>query len=347
MSPVMQYSRSGNIPAGIFLSVISAWSLAAQQSLPTPGGSSASALTPPGLPAGNAPSPRDYVLGPDDQISIWVADAADISGKAMNIDPGGDITLPLVGSVRAAGLTTHELETQLRARFKEYYVSPQVVVSITEFRSQPVSVIGAVNAPGVHQLRGRKTLVEVFSMAGGVRNDAGYTVKITRSLEWGRIPLPGAKDDPSGRYSVAELQIKDMMAATNPEGNILIQPHDVISVPRGELVYVIGEVGRAGGFVLTERETMSVLQALALAGGLGPQAAGQNARILRDKERGAPRIEIPVNVKQILTGKAKDIQLNSEDILFIPNNVPRKVSIRIAESVLQTATGVAIFRSGR
>jgi polysaccharide export outer membrane protein len=333
----------------ICVCLISPLSLLAQQGLPTTGASIPPAATPLGLSALNATPapPRDYVLGPDDQISVWVADAADISGKATNIDPGGDITLPLVGRLRAAGLTTHELETELSTRLKKYFVSPQVVVSITEFRSQPVSMIGAVNAPGVHQLRGRKTLVEMFSMAGGVRNDAGYTVKITRDVAWGRIPLPGAKDDSTGRFSVAEISIKDIMAGTNPQGNILVQPNDVISVPRGELVYVIGEVGKAGGYVLAERQTMSVLQALALAGGLGPQAAGQNARILREKEPGAARMEIGVNVKQILSGKAKDVPLSSEDILFIPNNVPRKVSVRIAESALQLATGVAIFRSGR
>jgi polysaccharide export outer membrane protein len=292
-------------------------------------------------------NPRDYVLGPDDQISLWVADAPDLSGKPINIDPGGFITLPLVGPVRAAGMTTRQLEDRLAAELKKYFVQPEVAVSVTEFRSQPVSVLGAVNQPGVHQLRGHKTLVEVLSMAGGIKNDAGYTVKITRSLEWGRIPLPNARNDASGQFTVAEVELKAIMSARSPEENILIQPHDVISVPRGELVYVIGEVVKAGGFVLEERKTFSVLQALSMAGGLSHEAAPQNGRILRESESGAKRTEIPINIKEILSGKAQDVSLNSEDILFIPNSVPKKAAVRAMEMALQTVTGVVIFRAGR
>ena len=287
---------------------------------------------------------NDYVLGPDDQISIWVADAPDISAKPVNIDPGGFISLPLVGLVRASGLTVRQLDERLSSVLKPYFVQPQVAVSVVEFRSQPVSVLGAVNQPGVHQLRGHKTLVEVLSEAGGIKNDAGYTVKITRRMEWGRIPLPNARDDASGQFSVASVELKAIMSAKNPEENILIRPHDVISVPPGELVYVVGEVTKAGGFVLADRETFSVLQALSMAGGLTREAAPQHARILRETETGAKRTEIPVNVKDILSGKAKDVALRSEDILFIPNNAPQRAVSRAAEAAIQVATGVIIWR---
>jgi polysaccharide export outer membrane protein len=289
-------------------------------------------------------NPKDYVLGPDDQISIWVADAPDISLKPINIDPGGFISLPLAGLVGAAGLTTRQLEERLDSALKSYFIHPQAAVSVVEFRSQPVSVLGAVNQPGVHQLRGRKTLVEVLSMAGGIKSDAGYTAKITRSLEWGRIPLANARDDATGQFSVASVELKAIMTAKNPEENILIRPHDVISVPPGELVYVVGEVTKAGGFVLAERETFSVLQALSMAGGLSKEAAPQNARILREAEVGAKRTELPVNVKDILSGKAKDVALTAEDILFIPSSTPKKAAARVAEAAIQMATGVIIFR---
>src|SRR5690242_14595179 len=283
-------------------------------------------------PAAPTPSKdRDYVLGADDQISVWVADAADISGRQVNIDPGGDITLPMIGRVRAAGLTTKQLEAELTEKLKTYFKAPQVVVSVTEFRSQPVSVIGAVNQPGVHQLRGRKTLVEVLSLAGGIAKDAGYTVKITRGVEWGPIPLANAKKDPSGQFTIAQVELKDIMTAANPQGNIPIRPNDVISVPVGEMVYVIGEVNKAGGFVLAERENISVLQALALAGGLSPQASPKNARILRAQAGSTSRTEIPIDVRKVLQGQAKDASLNSEDILFIPNSVSKKAGLRVVE----------------
>lgn len=291
-------------------------------------------------------APTDYELGPEDQLSIWVADAPDISAKAVSVDLAGAINLPLIGRVKVAGLTARQVETELAARLKEFFFAPQVVVSITDFRSQPVSVIGAVNQPGVHQLRGRKRLIEVLSMAGGIRNDAGYTVKITRGMQWGPIPLPAATKDSSGQYSVAEVPIKEIMGATNPQSNILIRPNDVVSVPRGELIYVIGNVMKAGGFVLGEQETMTVLQALSMAGGLAPQAAGQNARILSAEKDRATRVDVPVNVKDILAGKAQDVPLKADDILFIPNSASKKVAIRLAESALQAVTGIAIWRAG-
>jgi polysaccharide export outer membrane protein len=297
-------------------------------------------------PAATVPAPTEYELGPDDQLLVWVSDAPEMSAKPVSVDLGGAINLPLIGRVKASGLTMEQLEAELTTRLKDYFFHPQVVVSMVEFRSQPVSVIGAVNQPGVHQLRGHKRLFEVLSMAGGVRNDAGYTVKITRTRQWGPIPLPGAAADSSGEFSVAEVKVKDIMSATNPEANILIRPNDVISVPRGELVYVIGNVTKAGGFVLAEQETITVLQALALAGGLAPQAAGQNARILSSEKGSATRVDVPVNVKNILAGKAQDVPLRADDILFIPTSASKKAAIRLAETALQTATGIAIFRSG-
>jgi polysaccharide export outer membrane protein len=181
-------------------------------------------------------------------------------------------------------------------------------------------------------------------MAGGVRNDAGYTVKITRNIQWGEIPLSGAKTDDSGQFSVAEVELKAIMSARNPRENILIQPNDVVSVPRGELVYVIGEVSHPGGFVLAEREAMSVLQALALAGGLNSHAAGKHGKILRGESQGGPRTEIAINVNEILSGRAKDVPLGSDDILFIPSNVPKKAASRVLESGIQITTGLILYR---
>src|SRR6266567_4750841 len=145
-----------------------------------------------------------YVLGPDDTISVHVTDAEEISEKPMRIGSNGYITLPMVGRVQASGRTAEDLEKELTVRLKTYIRNPEVAVSIVEQRSQPVSVIGAVSAPGVQQLQGRKTLVEVLSLAGGPRPDAGYNVKITRQKEWGPIPLSNAAPDPTGQFSRSE-----------------------------------------------------------------------------------------------------------------------------------------------
>ncbi|MEO7649237.1 MAG: SLBB domain-containing protein, partial [Bryobacteraceae bacterium] len=251
--------------------------------------------------------------------------------------------------VRAAGFTIPQFEAELSKRLANYIKEPQVAVNVLEFRSQPVSVIGSVNTPGVKQLRGNKTLVEVLSLAGGLRQDAGNSVKITRRMEWGRIPLSKATDDPSGGFSVAEVTLRSIMGALNPEENIAVMPHDVISVPRADLVYVVGEVPKAGGFVLNERAHMTVLQALSMAGGLGPMAKGQEAKILRPNinNAGEKREEITVDLKKILGGKADDVPMRAEDILFIPNNAAKRASIRAAEAAIQTISGVVIWRAGR
>src|SRR4051794_2266074 len=135
---------------------------------------------PQAAPVGSAPT--SYLLGPDDQVTLFVSDIEEISNKPMRIDMRGNLTLPLAGRLHAAGLTAGQLEDAIDTRLRKFLKDPEVVVSITEFRSQPVSVLGAVAIPGVHQLEGHKTLFQMLSMAGGLRLDAGNTVKITRGL---------------------------------------------------------------------------------------------------------------------------------------------------------------------
>jgi polysaccharide export outer membrane protein len=291
-------------------------------------------------------SPRGtYVLGPDDVITVRVTDAEEFSDKPIRIGSNGNITLPMVGRVQATGRTADDLEKDITARLKTFIRNPEVAVSVSEHRSQPVSVFGAVNTPGVHQLQGRKTLVEMLALAGGTRPDAGYSVKITREKQWGPIPLPNATTDPTGQYSVAEVDLKRITEAKNPAENILIMPNDVISVPRGEMVYVIGDVKRSGGFVLSEKAHMSVLQALSMAAGLEKTASSSNARILRaSNSPDAKRTEIPVNLKKVLEGIDEDVAMQPEDILLVPGSRSKVALIRGLEAALQIGSGIAIYR---
>src|SRR5262249_12262138 len=131
-----------------------------------------------------------YILGPGDQINIHALDIQEIGDKPFRIKGNGDVDLPIVGNVHAAGLTLDQLEEELTERFKAYILEPDIVVNVSEFQSQPVMVLGAVTTPGVYQLQGNKTLLQILSMAGGLRNDAGYKGKITREQASGPIPLP-------------------------------------------------------------------------------------------------------------------------------------------------------------
>ena len=288
--------------------------------------------------------PSTYTLGPNDQISFLGIDAEEIVNRQFRIDPEGDVNLPMVGRLRAAGLTIRQFEEVLNKQLSTYVREPHIVVAITEFRSQPVSVVGAVKAPGIYQLQGQKTVVEMISLAGGFREDAGNTIKITRELEWGKIPLGNASIDPGHKFSVAEVRIKEILEARNPQENILMMPHDVITVPRGELIYVIGDVKKAGGFILTERSNISVLQALSMAEGLGNTANTSHSKILRLESGQEQRTEIALNLKKILDGTSNDVPLQAGDILFVPGSAAKKVGVRTVEAMVQVGTGIAIWR---
>ncbi len=288
-------------------------------------------------------TPTNYILGADDQITLFVSDVDEISNKALRIDMKGNINLPLAGRIHAAGLTPDGLESEIEKRLTKFLQDPDVVVNVTEYRSQPISVLGAVEKPGVYQLEGRKTLYEVLSLASGLTPEAGDTVKITRSLTWGPIPLPGAKQDSSGQFSIASVSVKSIMDASNASENIMIRPEDVVSVPKADLVYCVGSVRKPGGFILGQNETLSALQVLALAEGLEKGASPDKARILRAVPGVSTRSEIAVNLKKLMAGKGQDLPLKAQDILFIPNSAAKSLAGRTAEAAIEIATGVAIY----
>jgi polysaccharide export outer membrane protein len=285
-----------------------------------------------------------YVLGPDDQIVVHALLVPEITDKPIRIESDGSLNLPLVGRVEAGGLTSRQLETVIATRLRTFVEQPQVSIDVAEQRSQPVSVLGAVKNPGVHQLRGPKSLVEVLSIAGGVEQDAGYTVRIERHTDQGSLPLAGAQVDPTGQFSVAEVNLEDVLDGKHAAGALIVKPNDVITVPRARLVYVIGEVKKSGGFAMHEKQNISVLQALALAEGLNRTAGLSGARVLRNNPVTGQREEIPVNLKSIFDGKSPDLPLAPEDILFVPNSMAKSSAMRAVEAAIQLGTGVVIWK---
>ena len=287
--------------------------------------------------------PTSYPLGPGDQLAIQVVDAEEFNGKGFRVGEQGDLDLPLVGTLHAGGMTVTEFRRSLETALRKFIKQPMVSVSLAEMRSQPISVLGAVNSPGVHQLQGQKTLVEILAMAGGLRSEAGYRIKITRDLTWGTVPLPGATTDETGRYSVAEVDAKSLLEARSPAENIRVQPHDVVTVPAAEMIYVIGNVKKAGAFVMGNREKISVLQALAMAEGMDSMARSTDARILRAQGNDGSRIEVPVDLKKIMEGKAADVPMQSRDVLFVPNSSVKRIGLRALESMISIGSGLAVY----
>ena len=287
-----------------------------------------------------AGAPAGYALQADDEIAVHSVQVKEISEKEYYLDRNGEVNFPLVGVLQLSGHGVREAEEMLATALKRYYREPDVAISVTALHVETISVLGAVGTPGVHQLKGPTTLLEALSSAGGVRGDAGRVAILTRQKAWGAIPHPDAHQIASGD-DVVEIDLKSLMESRKPADNILVKPHDVISVPPAEVVYVIGNVKKAGGFALGGKPSLSVLQALALAEGLDARAAATRARILR---AGQPATEqIPVDVKKILEGKAEDLVLRPNDILFIPNNAMKSVTMRTIEAAIQIGTGIAIF----
>jgi polysaccharide export outer membrane protein len=284
------------------------------------------------------PAPDTYTLGPGDQIVVRVPDFEEIDNKSVPIDSKGSVNLPEVGRIQASGLTTEQLEAVITTRLKKYLVKPDVAVYLMEMRSQPVSILGQVQSPGVHQLQGQKNLFEVLSLAGGLRQEAGNVINITRRLEWGPIPLPSAADDSTGQYSVASVAVKSVMNASNPAENILIKPNDVISVPKADAIYVIGAVRKPGAYVLGEYRSLSALQILALAEGPEKTADTKDARIMRVIPGSNDRAEIPVDLKTILNGKMPDVPLTADDILFVPVSKAKAAGYRTLDALVQVGT---------
>jgi polysaccharide export outer membrane protein len=288
----------------------------------------------------------DYVIGPGDLLSISEADLEDtgvFADKSFRVDNSGDVNFPLAGRVHVAGLTTEAAEAAVNAKLGRVLKDPQAVIGLAEFHSQPVSVLGAVGNPGIMQIAGGKNLFEVLSLAGGLREDAGNVIKITRSIKSGPIPLPDATTDATGQFSVASVRVKAIMSASDPAQNIIIMPEDIITVPRAEVVYAVGALTHPGGFILGESGTLSTLQVISLSEGLLKTAAASRAEILRAVPGSSGRTQIAVNVKQLLTGKAQDVPLQPDDILFIPNSSAKSAGYRTIDAIVGATSGVPLI----
>jgi len=297
-------------------------------------------------------------------VDVTVFEAPELN-RSVRVSASGEISLPLLGAVKAAGLTPRELEFVLQELLRRTYMKdPHVGVYVREMMSHPVSVFGAVEKPGVYQIRGSKTLLEVLSMAEGLADDAGDMVIVMRGASflpvppsWESNPAPLAESNggiPQGSMSPApgsssggegiEVNLKSLLESGDPSFNVPIYPGDIVKVTRAGIVYVVGEVKKPGGFVLKSNENISVLQAIALGEGLTRTAAKGQTRIIRTDPQTGERTEIPVNLGKILDGKASDPMLQPKDIVFVPNSAARSALYRSGEAAISIVTGVIIWR---
>jgi polysaccharide export outer membrane protein len=291
-----------------------------------------------------------YILGTGDQLSVRVFGADDIPDRPIEVGSDGTIRLPMVGKVQASGVSVRNLETDLTNRYRTYFKDPQISITVTDYRSQAVTVVGAVNAPGVVQLRGPTRLMHVISQAGGLKAEAGDKVLITRRLhsvnDSAPAPPSPALTEPNSSFYLKEINLLKITDGTDPSANLIVKAGDLISVPRAKMVYVLGDVGKPGGYVLDGHSSrLTVVQVIALAGGVNRSAAYGSTKILRPTTgTDSPRAETQIDLKKILNNKSPDIPLHADDILYVPNSLAKAVTVRSIEAAVSIGTGLLIWK---
>jgi polysaccharide biosynthesis/export protein len=270
-----------------------------------------------------------YRLGPDDKIQFRSPEIEELNEKTSLVSKDGYVDLPMAGKVQVGGLSVAETQDQVSKLLDRYYNRPLISIEVVDYASQPVTVLGAVTNSGIYQLRGnKKTVADVLAMAAGLQPQAGYAVRVTRK----------------GNGQTISYNLRDILQGGRLHDVATVEPYDVITVPRAELIYVVGDVRKPGGFAMGEKENTSVVQALALAEGPQSTASLGSCMVLRSEPGRTDRKKIKVDVKRILAGKDADPGMQGDDILFIPSSTAKKIGIRTAEAALQTASGLVIWR---
>jgi polysaccharide biosynthesis/export protein len=263
-------------------------------------------------------------LGVGDLIEISVFGVPDLSTKTR-ISGSGDVYLPLIDYVHIADLSTDEAQELIQKRLEDggFVRGPHVSIFVDESASQAITLLGEVARPGPYPAIGERRLFDLISAAGGLTDKAGRKLTIER------------RGDPS---HPVELQISANLAE-DTQSNVDVFPGDTIIVSRAGIVYVVGDVSRPSGFLI-EDNSLSVLKALALAGGGTRTSALSKTRILRQTPNGVQ--EIPVNLKKVLYAKAPDLPLVKGDVLFIPGSAAKTAAYRTADAAMSMSTALAV-----
>jgi polysaccharide export outer membrane protein len=293
-------------------------------------------------PANSASTADEYKIGNNDVLSVSIADAPEFSGK-YRVNEAGIIEVTGVSApIHAEGQTPIELAHSIRQALisAKQLRDPKVNVYVEEYRGRTITVLGAVSKPAVYPLQKRTTVLEALSMAGGALTNAGSTVTIMRGP---------ASAEASGTTvgSVKIVDLSKLVQGEDVSGNVEVKNGDVVSLSSAQVVYVVGAVTKPGGFTMANpSEGISVIQAIALAEGFQPVASTRHALIIRQSTTRTARQDIPVDVAEMMSGKAADVILAPNDILYIPTSGAKKTLKVMGEVAMSAVNGVAIYGLG-
>ena len=288
------------------------------------------------VPAASTPAPNtqsisiaEYTVSPEDLLEVVVMDVPEVS-RTYRVSSNGFLNLPLLSEpVLASGQTLEQLSQLIATKFRDAGMlnNAQVSVSLKETRLHTVLVSGEVKSPGSYPIYGPSRLIEVLVKAGGISPSAGDDAIISRGVVGAKADVTESARtggvNPSANGQSFTLHIRKLVDTGDDTTNVLLYPGDRVTVQRAELIYVMGAVGRPGGYVLSDtRQHVTVLKALAMAGDV--TNVGKRGRILLLRKdpttQGEKRQEIPIDYTGMVKGKLVDIRMVPDDILFVPES---------------------------
>jgi polysaccharide biosynthesis/export protein len=325
-------------------------------------GSAASRLTP----------AHDYVIGNGDLLTIQVFDVQELS-REVRVSQTGTIGIPLVPvRLHVNGLTELQAELKIAEVLEAngLVAHPQVSVAVKEKKSKPITVVGAVTHPLVYQADRQVTLLEVLAEAGGIAPDAGDSVLVTRAETDSRddasapaispqdaTPTQVAPAGPAPSVSAMDAQsippalsntitvnLNQVLETGDTTNNIVLIPGDIVTVPHAGIVYALGAVNRPGGFTVSnDRNQLTTLKLLALAGGLDRAAKSARAVIVR-KDASGQQHEVEVDLRKVMKFEAEDVRLQPSDVLYVPKSTAKQALLKTAELSAAIGTALVIYR---
>ena len=273
-------------------------------------------------PSGGSPG---ALLGAADLLDFSVYGVPELAQK-IRINNSGDAYLPLIDYVHMGGLTLEEAQGVIEKRLSDggFVNNPHVILLVSESASSSVSLLGEVGHPGIYNVAGERRILDLVSAAGGFTDKASRAVTITH------------RNDPTHSSKVT------LPSDFNPSdvNNVAVQPGDTVVVQHGPVFYVVGDVGKPSAFV-SDSENLTILKAIALAGGANKTASLSGTTILRRSPQGTQQIKVPL--KKILRAKVQDMPMQSDDILFVPSSTKKVIVGRSAEALTQMATALTLI----
>jgi polysaccharide biosynthesis/export protein len=286
------------------------------------------ATPPPAPQSQNAPA---ISIGPGDLLNVIVFDIPELSSSSR-VSQNGVINLPVLGLVNIAGLNTSEAARQIETELKQrgLVLDPHVTVSIAEYASQGATMTGEIRQPGVYPTLGSRRLMDMISIAGGVTTTAGKLVTIIH------------RNDP---HHPEQIHLAQKASGLANQDNPVILPGDTVVIAKAGIIYVLGDVARAGGYLVDNNEHLSLMQALSLAGGTTQTSALSKTRLIRKVPSG--REEIRLDLKHVYFGTQADLRVEDGDILFVPSSFGKTMAYRGIEATVNASQQIAAYKAAQ